>query len=107
MTTANNFGNTNIREDQSETHVANIHEGASHARQQLPEVEPSTTSMAEDGQATTTANNYGNTSLREDQSEGGAWCSGRKGCINEAFRKGMTPTDANYVETVTRRNFGS
>jgi hypothetical protein len=71
-TMANNFDNTNIREDQSETHAANIRKGPSHAWQQLPEVEPSTTSVAEDGQATTTVNNYGNTSLREDQSEGEA-----------------------------------
>jgi hypothetical protein len=78
-----------------------------HARQQLPEVEPSTTSVAEDGQATTTENNYGNTNLREDQSEGRAWRSGQGGCINVAFRKGMTPADANHIETVTRRNFSS
>jgi hypothetical protein len=79
----------------------NIHEGASHARQQLPE--PSTTSVAEDGQATTTANNYGNSSL----SEGRAWHSGRGGCINVAFRKEMTPADANHIETTTQRNFRS
>jgi hypothetical protein len=29
-------------------------------------------SVAEDGQTTTTTNNYGNTIHREDQSEGGA-----------------------------------
>jgi hypothetical protein len=63
------------------------------------------TSVAEDGQATMTANNYGNTSLREDQSEGGVWLSGRGGCINVSFKNGMMPADANHVETITRRNF--
>jgi hypothetical protein len=57
-------------------------------------VEPSTTLVAEDGQATTTANNYGNTIHREDQSEGGVRHNGRGGCINVDFRKEMTPTDA-------------
>jgi hypothetical protein len=40
-----------------------IREGASHARQQLPEVEPSATSVSKDGQATTTANNFDNTNI--------------------------------------------
>jgi hypothetical protein len=46
-----------------------IREGASHARQQLPEVEPSATSVTKDSQSTTTVNNFGNTNIREDLSE--------------------------------------
>jgi hypothetical protein len=40
-----------------------IREGASHAWQKLAEVEPSATSVTEDGQATTTTNNYGSTNI--------------------------------------------
>jgi hypothetical protein len=50
-----------------------IREGVSHTQQWLPEVEPSTTSVAKGGQATTTTNNSGTpTSELGGQSVGGA-----------------------------------
>jgi hypothetical protein len=78
------------------------------------------------------ANNYGGTNIRVGQTKatteqkllhntntynsrhnysryrGGAQPrTARGGCINEAFRKEMTPADANFVETVTQRKFHS
>jgi hypothetical protein len=85
----------------------------------LPEVEPSATLVTKDDRATTTTNNYNNTNIRagrtkamtETSDRGGArpWMAqrARGGCINRAFRKEMTPADANFVETVTQRNFRS
>jgi hypothetical protein len=35
------------------------------------------------------------------------WRKGGGGCSNRTFRKEMTPTDANFVESATQRNFHS